>query len=237
MTNGVGSFVANNPKGERRLFVYRQIPNPATTGGAPLVLLSELSWDEAMQPVYHMEKMFAIATGVVAVVWALIALGLSRAATGPIRSLLGVVGTVSKGDLTARTAIAGRDEIGQFGNALNEMIAGLQERERVKKVFGRYIATQVRDRVLQQGEHAVLGERKRVTILFADIRNFTTMSEAMAPEQVVEFLNQYFSEMVSAVIEQGGVLDKFIGDGIMACFGAVDDAPIPNDAPSWPACA
>jgi adenylate cyclase len=64
---------------------------------------------------------------------------------------------------------------------------------------------------------------KRVTILFSDIRNFTGMSESMAPQQVVAFLNDYFSEMVDAVFEQGGVLDKFMGDGLMAVFGSLGE--------------
>ena len=226
MQNGVGSITANNNSGEKRLFVYRQISSPATESAPPLVLLSEMSFAEAMAPVYHMEKMFAIATGVVALVWGIVALGLARVATKPLRDLLGVVARVGKGDLQARSEITGRDEIGQFAAGFNEMVKGLQERERVKKVFGRYVTQQVAERVLQNTSDSELGGRtKRVTILFADIRNFTTMSEKMAPEQVVEFLNDYFSEMVDAVIEHGGVLDKFIGDGIMAVFGGIDDTP------------
>ena len=69
------------------------------------------------------------------------------------------------------------------------------------------------------------GEAKRVTILFSDIRGFTTMAETMTPEQVVTFLNAYFSEMVDAVLDQGGMLDKFLGDGLMAVFGSFGDQP------------
>ena len=77
--NAAGSFVGNNLAGEKRLFVYRQIPSPATRGGAPLLLISEMRLDEAMAPVYHMEKMFGLATGGVAIVWIFFGLGLSRA--------------------------------------------------------------------------------------------------------------------------------------------------------------
>lgn len=222
-------LIAPNKAGVKRLFIGRQISSPATTGGDPVLLFSEIDAAEVMAPVIHMEKMFATAAGCVAIVWAFVALGLARLATRPLRDLLCVIGKVSAGDLSARSTVIGRDEIGRFADAFNEMIKGLAERDRVKKVFGRYVTTQVAERVLQaQGEQDLRGQRKRVTILFADIRNFTTTSEKMPPEQVVEFLNEYFSEMVDAVVEHGGSLDKFIGDGIMACFGSMDNAPDPE---------
>src|SRR5258706_12309073 len=103
------------------------------------------------------------------------------------------------------------------------MATGLRERDHVKEVFGRYIATQVSDKILH-GEANLGGESRRVSILFSDIRNFTTMSEQMTPQQVVTFLNDYFSEMADAVFEQNGILDKFLGDGLIAIFGAFGDA-------------
>jgi len=69
------------------------------------------------------------------------------------------------------------------------------------------------------------GAEKNVTVLFSDIRNFTQMSEKMTPQQVVAFLNDYFTELVDAVFEHGGVLDKFLGDGLMAVFGSLSNDP------------
>jgi adenylate cyclase len=147
---------------------------------------------------------------------------LSRSVTRPLHDVLDVVHKIRGGDLTAHTQVTGRDEVGSLGVALNEMAQGLQDRDRIKEIFGRYVTTQVSQEILSK-EITLGGERRRVTLLFSDIRNFTTMSEAMTPEQIITFLNDYFSEMVDAVFEQHGVLDKFIGDGMLAVFGTLDE--------------
>lgn len=142
----------------------------------------------------------------------------------PLHTLGEFAHKIGSGDLTSRVDIGGRDIAGRLATTLNQMAVGLQERDHVKEVFGRYIATQVSDEILK-GEVNLGGAEKNVTVLFSDIRNFTQMSEKMTPQQVVTFLNDYFTEMVDAVFEHGGVLDKFLGDGLMAVFGSLSSDP------------
>ncbi len=219
-----GWVVARSILGRRMLYVYRPLRSPATVNPAPWVLLTELDEAKAMAPIRTLGLRFLAGIGIIIIVCLVIARQVALSIQDPVEDLGLFVKKVQAGDLSKRIAGGGRDVLGRLGASLNEMVQGLQDRDRIKELFGRYVTTQVSDKIVK-GEINLEGESRRVTILFSDIRGFTAMSEKMAPAQVVAFLNDYFSEMVEAVFAYGGVLDKFIGDGMMAVFGSMDDAP------------
>jgi adenylate cyclase len=119
------------------------------------------------------------------------------------------------------------DEIEDLASGFNTMVDGLRERDKLRTTFGKYMTQAVMDHLLK-GKVELGGESLRVTILFTDIRSFTSISEAMDAQDLVQLLNEYFTEMVTIVMDEGGVVDKYIGDAIMAVFGA--PVPKPEDA-------
>ncbi len=144
---------------------------------------------------------------------------LSRSILDPINDLRGATERVTQGDLRARVPVVSADETGVMAGLFNQMVAGLQEREKLHDAFGSYVDPELADRVLAEG--AVLaGEEVEVTILFLDIRNFTEFAERSSPHEVVARLNELFDCVVPVLERHGGPVDKFIGDGLMAVFGA-----------------
>ena len=112
------------------------------------------------------------------------------------------------------------DEFLSMYRSFNHMVSELQERERLRDAFGRYVARELADDVMKNG--VLLGCREvSATVLFADIRDFTAMSETMAPQNVVNLLNQYFSAMEPMIKEEGGWINKFGGDSLLAVFGVL----------------
>jgi adenylate cyclase len=215
------SAITVNAAGREMLMVGRPFASPSTEQARPWVLVSEAATAEVLTPLRALREEFALALVASVAACVVVAGLLARSVTRPLHSVLDTVQAVRGGDLTVRTAVTGRDEIGHLGDALNEMVKGVADRDRIKDIFGRYVTTQVSQELLDK-QITLGGDRRRVTMLFSDIRNFTSMSEGMEPERIIAFLNEYFSEMVDAVFEHHGVLDKFIGDGMLAVFGSLD---------------
>jgi adenylate cyclase len=137
----------------------------------------------------------------------------------PLRKLQGAMGQVEQGQLDVRCPVVSNDEIGAVTEGFNRMVAGLRERERIHEAFGRYVSPQVRDEILA-GRASLDGGQREVTILFADLRGFSTWAETSPAVEVVQGLNAYFTEMDIAIRANGGLVLQFIGDEIEAVFGA-----------------
>ena len=139
--------------------------------------------------------------------------------TRPLQQIIGVLRRVRKGDFEGRVAVTSNDEIGYTGDAINEMTEGLKERDFIKDTFGKYVTREIRDEILS-GKISLDGEVKNVTMLFADLRDFTRMVERTEPKKVVETINAYFKEMEEAIRACSGLVVQYIGDEIEAVFGA-----------------
>lgn len=155
---------------------------------------------------------------------------ISKRVTEPLSQLKSGADQYRRGDFDRRIIVDTGDEFAELAKSMNEMAAAIKERETVKSAFARYVSQQVLDSILSSETGATLkGQRRRVTIFFSDIRGFTRMAESMAPEDVVAFLDAYFERMVDITFRNHGTLDKFLGDGLMAIFGAPTEDPFQEE--------
>lgn len=149
----------------------------------------------------------------------------------PLKELNRKMARLAAGDYGAKTIVLDDDEIGELKSHFNDMVDGLAERERIKETFGRYVSVEVAKRLIESGKISLGGESIEATILFSDIRDFTPLSERLSPQDLVAFLNSYFSYVTEPIAAHNGMVNKFIGDAVMAVFAPqfgskhhVDDA-------------
>lgn len=141
----------------------------------------------------------------------------SRGLTRPIMRLQAGARAVSAGLLNqAHVKVTSRDEIGDVTHAFNAMIADLQEKERIKETFGQYVDPRVVAGLLDSATHSSVGEKRVATLFFSDLVKFSSIAERLAPSTLVDLMNAYFSAMSQPIREHSGIIDKYIGDAIMA---------------------
>ena len=146
---------------------------------------------------------------------------LARRVTGPVSALTRGVIRVAGGDLSQALPVRSADEVGQLTRAFNAMQEGLRQRDFIRDTFGRYVSPEVAQTLLESPEGLRLGgEKREVTVLMSDLRGYTRFVEEGDPAVVVEVLNQYLGGMTDIIVEHGGTINEFVGDGIVAFFGA-----------------
>jgi class 3 adenylate cyclase len=148
----------------------------------------------------------------------------------PIRDLAAGTERVAAGDYGQLLPVVQDDDLGALAASFNRMQAGLAERQRLQAAFGTYVDPGLAARLLQQGDDVFTGERREVSVMFVDIRDFTPFAEANPAEDVVARLNGVFEIVVPAVVDAGGHVNKFLGDGALAVFGAPNDLADHADA-------
>lgn len=144
---------------------------------------------------------------------------LSRSILRPIADLRQATAAVSEGRFDVRVPVTTGDELGELATSFNEMLEGLEERERLRDAFGTYVDRDVAEYILSEG-FSDEGVEVEISILFADVRNFTEFAANAGAREVVARLNELFEVIVPIIRRYGGHVDKFEGDGVMAAFGA-----------------
>jgi adenylate cyclase len=160
-----------------------------------------------------------IVTAIAAILGLIFAYLVSGGITRPVRLLLEGTRAVEAGHLDRSIDVKTRDEIGQLTAAFNRMIEQLRLKERIRQTFGRYIDPRVAEGLIDRPATATEGQRQIMTVMFCDMEGFTTLSEGMTPQGLVKVMNRYLSTMSAPIRAQQGIIDKYIGDAIMAYWG------------------
>jgi adenylate cyclase len=159
--------------------------------------------------------------------------------TKPLGSMVSAMDSIiDSGNLSERVQVEYKDEIGKLAHTFNTMMTQLEaaykqvkqyaldavlakrNEQKIRQIFQKYVPTDVINQIFERPEAALVGSTKEIAIFFTDIRSFTTISEAYTPAALVNVLNSYFSEVVEIIINHHGIVDKYIGDAVMAFFGA-----------------
>ena len=201
----------------RERYVSYLLPVPTETGMAAVLL--QRSLDRELAPYLGLERTYLILALLGLAISAAVGIWIARGVSKPVLHLAEGARKIAEGDYQYRVKVNQTDEMGLLAASFNHMSKGLAERDQVRDLLGKVVSSAVAAELLRK-DVTLGGEEREVTVLFSDVRSFTTMCEALAPQEVLGILNRYFTRMSAIVEAHGGVVDKYVGDAIMALFGA-----------------
>ena len=162
----------------------------------------------------------ALLTALAAILGLTFSMFVSSGITRPVRRLLDGTRAIEAGRLEGSIDVTTRDEIGQLTTAFNAMVERLRRNEKMRETFGRYVDPRVVETLIDRPALAATdGQRRVMTVLFCDMKGFTSLSEGMTPQGLVKVMNHFLTAMSEQIRNNHGVIDKYIGDAVMAYWG------------------
>jgi adenylate cyclase len=198
-------------------FLSYAVPLAVENGSATALL--QRSLDKELTPYLRLERTYLLLALLGLAVSAALGIWIARDVSRPVLQLASWASDIAQGDYQHRSYVRRHDELGSLAASFNQMSKGLAERDRVRDLLGKVVSPEVAAELLRK-DVVLGGEEREVTVLFSDLRQFTSMSEALSPQEMLGILNHYFTRMAAIVEKHGGVVDKYVGDALMALFGA-----------------
>jgi adenylate cyclase len=208
-----------SPPAPARVTLHRRLlaTVPMVSWGTGILVAGFVTGNERTLDTLGLAGVVAIAVTAVVSLW--LSYVLADTVSAPIVDLRDATRRVGAGELTVRVPVVSTDETGELAASFNAMVGGLAERERLREAFGAFVDPALTERVVAEGTD-LRGEMVDASVLFLDVRGFTTFAEGAAAHEVVARLNALYEAVVPVILRHGGHANKFIGDGLLAVFGA-----------------
>ena len=190
--------------------------------GKTIDILNKLTQDTAIQAKAEEKRATTlnwIVTAIATALGLIFAAFVTRSLVDPVKRLVGGTRAVEAGDLDVEILVRTHDELATLATSFNRMVGGLREKERIRDTFGQYVDPRIVKSLLENRIPADRGERQVMTVFFSDLQDFTRLCEGLTPDAAVRFLNRYFSLMSEVIRTRQGIVDKYIGDSVMAFWG------------------
>ncbi len=186
---------------------------------ADMFTLLRAEADRTRQKQSQVTMIAALLTVLAAIMGLVFSMLVSEGMTRPVRRLLAGARAVEAGHLEEQLTVTTQDEIGQLTTAFNSMVEQLRLKERIRETFGKYIDPRVVEGLIDKPAIASEGQRRVMTVMFCDVKGFSSTSRGTTPQGLVKVMNRYLSAMSAPIRQHEGIIDKYIGDAIMAYWG------------------